>query len=106
MVRCPCFRALIKPSSSLGLGISASTGRPFSPPTAFRTIERTNVGKLEKSELMQGRCHKCKKWVAVEGVKDVPTKVRLPPRLPVSQYHSRCCAEWLTFRGQVKEIYW
>ncbi|EPS94279.1 hypothetical protein FOMPIDRAFT_1134647, partial [Fomitopsis schrenkii] len=57
-------------------GISASTGRPFSPPTAFRTIQRTNVGKLEKSELMQGRCHKCKKWVAVEGVKDVPTKVK------------------------------
>lgn len=62
-------------SSLRGPGISASTGHPFSPPTAFRTILRTNVGKLEKNEMMQGRCHKCKKWVAVEGVKDVPTKV-------------------------------
>lgn len=79
-------------SSLPGLGISASTGRPFSPPTAFRTIQRTNVGKLEKSELMQGRCHKCKKWVAVEGVKDVPTKVRpspLPP--PFSPFGSVQC---------------
>ncbi len=25
---------------------------------------------------MEGKCHKCKKWVAVEGVKDVEAKVR------------------------------
>lgn len=25
---------------------------------------------------MQGKCHKCHKWVNVEGIKDVPTKVR------------------------------
>ncbi|TFY54649.1 hypothetical protein EVJ58_g8736 [Rhodofomes roseus] len=40
------------------------------------TTKRTTVGKLEKAQLMQGKCHKCKKWVAVEGVKDVPTKVK------------------------------
>ncbi|KZT67549.1 hypothetical protein DAEQUDRAFT_728984 [Daedalea quercina L-15889] len=57
-------------------GISALTGRPFSPPVAFRTIQRTTVGKHEKAQMMQGKCHKCKKWVAVEGVKDVPTKVK------------------------------
>ncbi|EIW52808.1 uncharacterized protein TRAVEDRAFT_78296, partial [Trametes versicolor FP-101664 SS1] len=57
-------------------GISPATGRPFSPPLAFRTTARQNPGKLEKTELMEGKCHKCKKWVAVEGIKDVPTKVR------------------------------
>ncbi|KAL1943758.1 hypothetical protein VTO73DRAFT_4203 [Trametes versicolor] len=57
-------------------GISPATGRPFSPPLAFRTTVRQNPGKLEKTELMEGKCHKCKKWVAVEGIKDVPTKVR------------------------------
>lgn len=38
-------------------------------------MSRQNPGKLEKTELMEGKCHKCKKWVAVEGIKDVPTKV-------------------------------
>ncbi|KAI0739479.1 hypothetical protein C8Q80DRAFT_1198985 [Daedaleopsis nitida] len=56
-------------------GISATTGRPFSPPTAFRTVSRVNPGRHEKARLLEGRCHKCKKWVPVEGVKDVPTKV-------------------------------
>ncbi|RPD72920.1 hypothetical protein L226DRAFT_524382 [Lentinus tigrinus ALCF2SS1-7] len=57
-------------------GISPSTGRPFSPPTAFRNTMRPNPGKHEKARIMEGKCHKCKKWVAVEGIKDVPTKVK------------------------------
>ncbi|OBZ72981.1 Meiotic expression up-regulated protein 26 [Grifola frondosa] len=57
-------------------GISAMTGRPFSPPVAFRTTLRGSVGKHEKTSLMEGKCHKCKKWVAIEGIKDVPTKVK------------------------------
>ncbi|KAI0363691.1 hypothetical protein BV20DRAFT_975361 [Pilatotrama ljubarskyi] len=56
-------------------GISPATGRPFSPPLAFRVVQRANPGKLEKTQLMEGKCHKCKKWVAIEGIKDVPTKV-------------------------------
>ncbi|KAH9939711.1 uncharacterized protein BXZ73DRAFT_43580 [Epithele typhae] len=56
-------------------GISATTGLPFSPPIAFRTVTRTNPGKHEKAELQEGKCHKCKKWVAVEGIKDVQSKV-------------------------------
>ncbi|KAI0819706.1 hypothetical protein BC628DRAFT_1401141 [Trametes gibbosa] len=57
-------------------GISPATGRPFSPPLAFRVVPRPNAGKLEKIRLMEGKCHRCKKWVAIEGIKDVPTKVR------------------------------
>ncbi|EMD35820.1 hypothetical protein CERSUDRAFT_96045 [Gelatoporia subvermispora B] len=56
-------------------GISAMTGRPFSPPVAFKTIQRDRVGKHEKTNLLQGKCHKCAKWVPVEGIKDVPSKV-------------------------------
>jgi hypothetical protein len=58
------------------IGISASTGRPFSPPIAFRVVPRPNPGKKEKHSIQQGKCHKCAKWVAVEGIKDMESKVR------------------------------
>lgn len=57
------------------VGISASTGRPFSPPTSFRLVERPKPGKNEKTHIQQGKCHKCDKWVAVEGIKDLESKV-------------------------------
>ena len=57
------------------IGISASTGRPFSPPIAFRIVPRPNPGKKEKHSIQQGKCHKCAKWVAVEGIKDMESKV-------------------------------
>ena len=57
------------------IGISASTGRPFSPPIAFRVVPRPNPGKKEKHSIQQGKCHKCIKWVAVEGIKDMESKV-------------------------------
>ncbi|KAI0942422.1 hypothetical protein AcW1_003058 [Taiwanofungus camphoratus] len=57
-------------------GISAMTALPFSPPIAFRIEPRSTVGKHEKAQLLQGRCHRCKKWVAIEGIKDVPAKVK------------------------------
>ncbi|KAF5319688.1 hypothetical protein D9619_008882 [Psilocybe cf. subviscida] len=57
-------------------GISASTGRPFSPPTAFRVVPRVNPGKKEKTELMRGKCHKCARWVPIEGIKDMESKVK------------------------------
>ncbi|KAF8955898.1 hypothetical protein BDZ97DRAFT_1672758, partial [Flammula alnicola] len=57
-------------------GISASTGRPFSPPTAFRIVPRPNPGKKEKHRIQQGKCDKCDKWVAVEGIKDMESKVK------------------------------
>lgn len=57
------------------IGISASTGRPFSPPIAFRVVARPNPGKKEKHSIQQGKCHKCAKWVAVEGIKDMESKV-------------------------------
>ncbi|KAF8521137.1 hypothetical protein JB92DRAFT_2708016, partial [Gautieria morchelliformis] len=59
-------------------GISSATGLPFSPPIEFRTIKRpvSEVRKQEKSELMQGKCHKCHKWAAIEGVKTGEVKVK------------------------------
>ncbi|PPQ70343.1 hypothetical protein CVT24_013004 [Panaeolus cyanescens] len=56
-------------------GISASTGLPFSPPIAFRIIPRPNATRTEKNKIQQGKCHKCDKWVAVEGIKDMESKV-------------------------------
>ncbi|KAF8152340.1 hypothetical protein B0H34DRAFT_724751 [Crassisporium funariophilum] len=57
-------------------GIAASSGRPFSPPTAFRVVPRPNPGKKEKHRIQQGKCHKCAQWVAVEGIKDMESKVK------------------------------
>ncbi|CAA7270831.1 unnamed protein product [Cyclocybe aegerita] len=57
-------------------GISAATGRPFSPPTMFRTVRRPNPGKKERHQIQQGKCHKCDKWIAVEGIKDMENKVK------------------------------
>lgn len=64
-------------------GISPSTGLPFSPPIAF--MHSVHVphskpafkSKQERSRIEQGKCHKCNKWVPVEGVKDVEVKVSL-----------------------------
>src|SRR4051794_1440631 len=56
------------------LGISAVTTRPFAPPTAFRVMARPRHAKTEKPSILEGKCHKCAKWVAVEGVKAVDIK--------------------------------
>ena len=61
------------------LGISAVTARPFSPPIQFRVATRSRPLKTEKSNILEGKCHKCRKWIAVEGVKNVTVKVRPEP---------------------------
>ncbi|TRM62467.1 hypothetical protein BD626DRAFT_497479 [Schizophyllum amplum] len=57
-------------------GISATTTRPYSPPVRFRQTRRERIAKGERVLIMEGLCHQCKKWVAVEGVKDVEVKVK------------------------------
>ncbi|TFK71388.1 hypothetical protein BDN72DRAFT_958069 [Pluteus cervinus] len=77
-------------------GISASTGQPFSPPVAFRTAKRPNAGKHERDEIKEGKCHKCTRWVAIEGVKDVQSKIK-------ELYwwkHATSCHQGTTFLSQ------
>ena len=57
-------------------GVAASTARPFSPPTAFRDTKRQRPGKLERTHILEGRCHRCARWVPVQGVRDADAKVR------------------------------
>ncbi|KAJ4476704.1 hypothetical protein J3R30DRAFT_324027 [Lentinula aciculospora] len=57
-------------------GISASSSMPFSPPLAFRMTSRSSNHKSEKTTMKEGKCHKCMKWVPVEGIKDVEVKVK------------------------------
>lgn len=64
--------------SFLLLGISPISTRPFSPPIAFRTVRRQANHKNEKTEIMEGRCHKCHNWAPVEGVKSVEAKAGVP----------------------------
>lgn len=56
-------------------GISAATGQPFAPPSAFRAVLRPNATRVERAEVLHGKCQKCRKWVPVEGIKDVDNKV-------------------------------
>lgn len=58
------------------LGISASSGRPLSPPIDFRIVARPSPKKTERAAVQEAKCHKCLRWVAVETVKDVDVKVR------------------------------
>ena len=61
--------------SCFSTGISAATGRPFAPPSSFQMVARPNAAKKERSQILQGKCQKCRKWVPVEGIKDVESKV-------------------------------
>ncbi|GJE94021.1 DUF4451 domain-containing protein [Phanerochaete sordida] len=67
-------------------GISSS-GKPFSPPVAFKHLTRPACGRQEKARILQGRCHACSKWVNVEGVKDVEVKV---PEIFWWKHASKC----------------
>ncbi|KAF8452080.1 hypothetical protein L210DRAFT_3384424, partial [Boletus edulis BED1] len=57
-------------------GISSVSARPFSPPVAFRTTERQNPAKNERTSIQEGKCHKCRKWILVESIKNIDIKVK------------------------------
>ncbi|KAI6144335.1 hypothetical protein BKA82DRAFT_2388383 [Pisolithus tinctorius] len=59
-----------------GHGISAVSSTPFSPPVSFRTTKRRNPGKRERTHILEGKCHKCKKWIPVESLKELEIKVK------------------------------
>ncbi|EIM85150.1 uncharacterized protein STEHIDRAFT_148337 [Stereum hirsutum FP-91666 SS1] len=56
-------------------GISSASTQPFSPPLAFRVVARV-AAKNEKSEIEEGKCHKCKKWIPLESIRDTELKVK------------------------------
>ncbi|KAG5438254.1 hypothetical protein PCANB_003105 [Pneumocystis canis] len=71
-------------------GINPITALPYSPPVSFRTvplgsINTNGVSKKKRAagftsipdrkEILEGKCHKCKKWVRVQGVKEQEVKV-------------------------------
>ncbi|KAI0245960.1 hypothetical protein BJV78DRAFT_1258849, partial [Lactifluus subvellereus] len=56
-------------------GIAASTARPFSPPTAFRTTPRSGMANPSvRTCLRTGVITAC--WIPVQGVKDANAKVK------------------------------
>ena len=60
-------------------GISAFSAAPFSPPMIFRTKPRHQVTKHERSQITEGKCHKCSKWIPLETIKDADVKVLFVP---------------------------
>ena len=75
MVCCSFSSPIIVAEECIVSGIAASTARPFSPPIAFRTTRRQRPGKLERTQMLEGQCHRCMRWVPVQGVKDAEAKV-------------------------------
>lgn len=56
-------------------GVSTA-GLPFSPPTNFRTVDFPAKTIRQRTTMREGRCHKCKKWIALDTVKkDVDVNV-------------------------------
>ncbi|KAI6046949.1 hypothetical protein EDC04DRAFT_2529910, partial [Pisolithus marmoratus] len=47
-------------------GISALSSTPFSPPT----MKQCNPAKRERTHILEGKCHKCKKWILAKSLKD------------------------------------
>ena len=45
---------------------------------AFRNTLRQRPGKHERTHMLEGRCHRCARWVPVQGVKDADAKVHHP----------------------------
>lgn len=59
------------------------------------------VRKQERSQILQGKCHKCHKWVAVEGVKVGEVKVGEDTR------NFNLVAILLIMSiGKVRELFW
>ncbi|KAJ7585257.1 hypothetical protein C8J56DRAFT_757257, partial [Mycena floridula] len=56
-------------------GISASTGKPFSPPLAFRQVARPVVLN-EGTTMKEGKCHSCRRCVTSDGVRDTEARVK------------------------------
>lgn len=71
-------------------GINPTTALPYSPPISFRTVplvavNSNGVSKKKKAsgftsipdrkEILEGKCHKCKKWVRIQGIKEQEVKV-------------------------------
>ena len=90
---------IIVDEECIASGIAASTARPFSPPIAFRTTPRQRPGKLERTQILEGQCHRCMRWVPVQGVKDAEAKV-----LHLSLFLDRLLNVWR--RCKVKELFW
>ncbi|KAJ8521587.1 hypothetical protein ONZ45_g1766 [Pleurotus djamor] len=81
-------------------GVSAMSGRPFSPPVAFRIAPRPSAAKKEKTHIQQGKCHKCRKWIAVEGIKDADLKVKEI----IWWKHAASCHQGLNLDGE-KDVF-
>ncbi|GAA5980281.1 hypothetical protein JCM10908_001597 [Rhodotorula pacifica] len=52
-------------------GISNATGKPISPPVKTRVIDLPHSPKDQRSQMVEGLCHKCDAWVPLQSIKNV-----------------------------------
>jgi hypothetical protein len=48
-------------------GISPQTHRPYDPPIAYNIREQTSTSAGHRKEVIQGKCHACKKYIDMQG---------------------------------------
>lgn len=92
---------------NLPTGISPRNGLPYSPPTCFRITTRplASATKHERTEVLEGKCHRCIKWIALEGIKAGDAKVRFSATLTLlvlMHFYQR----WKRFFGELPAFNW
>ncbi|KAI6012243.1 hypothetical protein EDC04DRAFT_2579930 [Pisolithus marmoratus] len=58
-----------------GMHIGSVIYSHFLPQLISARQSRRNPAKGERMHILEGKCHKCKKWIPVESVKDLEIKV-------------------------------
>ncbi|KAI0247908.1 hypothetical protein BJV78DRAFT_1241662, partial [Lactifluus subvellereus] len=70
----PSFLIHVRTTTTTCNTLMASLPPPRAPsfpsPAAFRTTQRQWPGKPEGTHMLEDKCHRCARWVPVQGVKD------------------------------------
>ncbi|KAI0245825.1 hypothetical protein BJV78DRAFT_1136794, partial [Lactifluus subvellereus] len=66
------------------------------PLPSFRTTPHQRPGKLRCTHMLEGRCHRCARWIPVQGVKDTNAKINGVPRWK----HVATCHSMSTIPGK------
>ncbi|GAA5923010.1 uncharacterized protein JCM15063_003498 [Sporobolomyces koalae] len=77
-------------------GLSNVTGLPFSPPVEMRIVDLPHQSKDTRTQMTEGRCHKCDEWIPLLSVKNIDAIV---PEL-IWWKHAKKCHSDSTIPGE------
>ncbi|KWU45342.1 hypothetical protein RHOSPDRAFT_28774 [Rhodotorula sp. JG-1b] len=71
-------------------GVSNVTGKPISPPVKTRVIKLPQSPKDQRSQMIEGLCHKCDAWVPLQSIKNLDAII---PELIWWKHAKKCHGE-------------